>query len=363
MVKIPAPRLIEVTNVKVHPNNIKEHPEKQIKNLMQLIKWVGFKDPIVIDKTGEIKAGHGRLIAAKRLGMEKIPYVELEGLTKKQMDLFMYMDNQINESPWIKENVQLLLQEIPMKDLETFDIDWQGVRVPQFEEEQYPPPELPTTPKAKLGQIYQLGNHVIMCGDSLTQLDTLLKDKKPAMLFTDPPYGLGGYAGRSGNFQPVAGDDEDAGKFYNALPKDIPERYIWGNWANIKSIDETPRDVIVWKKNNFGMGKGYRGQYEICLYFGQFAGSDSDLWEVKKDFVTEYKHPTQKPTELGRRAMMNSTKENDLVLDCYLGSGSTLIACEQTNRVCYGMEIDPAYIDVIIQRWENFTGRQAQLKK
>lgn len=361
MVKIPAQKLIEVTKVKVHPNNIKEHPEKQIKNLMQLIKWVGFKDPIVLDNRGELKAGHGRLIAAKRLGMTEVPWVPLEGLTKKQMDLYMYMDNQINESPWIKENVQLLLQEIPMKDLETFDIDWQSIKEPQVVEEEYPTPELPTTPKAKLGQIYQLGNHVIMCGDSLTQLDLLLQGKKPKMLFTDPPYGLGGYAGRSGNFTPVQGDTEDASKFYNALPKDIPERYIWGNWGNIKSIDETPRDVIVWKKNNFGMGKGYRGQYEICLYFGNFAGSDSDLWEVKKDFVTEYKHPTQKPTELGRRAMMNSTRENDIVLDCYLGSGSTVIACEQTNRICYGMEIDPAYIDVIIQRWENFTGREAKL--
>jgi hypothetical protein len=361
VVKIPAHRLIEISKIRVHPNNIKEHPEKQIKNLVQLIKWVGFKDPIVIDKTGEIKAGHGRLIAAKRLGMEKVPFVELEGLTKKQMDLFMYMDNQINESPWIKENVQLLLQEIPMKDLETFDIDWEGVVVPPFQEEQYPAPEYPDTPNAKLGQVYQLGNHVIMCGDSLTQLNLLLQDKKPAMLFTDPPYGLGGYAGRSGNFSPVQGDDEAVDKFYNALPKDIPERYIWGNWGNIKSIDETPRDVIVWKKNNFGMGKGYRGQYEICLYFGKFAGSDSDLWEVKKDFVTEYKHPTQKPTELGRRAIMNSTRENDIVLDCYMGSGSTLIACEQTNRICYGMEIDPRYIDVIITRWENFTGRKAKL--
>jgi len=361
VVKIPAPRLLEVSKLKVHPNNVKEHPEKQIKNLVQLIKWVGFKDPIVVDKDNNVKAGHGRLLAAQRLGMEQVPTVLLEGLTKKQMDLFIYMDNQINESPWIKDNVQLLLQEIPMKDLETFDIDWQEVREPQIVEEEYPTPELPTTPKAKLGQIYQLGNHVIMCGDSLTQLDLLLQGKKPQLLFTDPPYGLGGYAGRSGNFTPVEGDDQAADKFYNALPKDIPERYIWGNWLNIRSIDETPRDVIVWKKNNFGMGKGYRGQYEICLYFGAFAGSDSDLWEVKKDFVTEYKHPTQKPTELGRRAIMNSSKENDIVLDCYLGSGSTVIACEQTNRICYGMEIDPAYIDVIILRWENFTGREAKL--
>lgn len=363
MVKIAETKLIAINQVKLHPTNVKEHPDKQIKNLMKLIEWVGFKDPIVLDKDHMCRAGHGRLIAAERLGMEEVPYVTLEGLTKKQMDLFLYMDNKINESPWIEENVQLILKDIPMQDLQAFDIDWNEVKEQKFEEESSDIPVVPDVPTAKFGQVYKLGKHVLMCGDALIDLEKLLGGKKPAVLYTDPPYGLGGYAGRSGKFGAIKGDDEDVTKFYEGLPKDIPERYIWGNWFNIKSIDETPRDVIVWKKNNFGMGKGYRGQYEICLYFGKFAGSDSDLWEVKKDFVTEYKHPTQKPTELARRAIFNSSKLEDIILDCYCGSGSTLIACEQTDRQCYAMEIDPGYIDVIIQRWENFTGRKAVLVK
>jgi site-specific DNA-methyltransferase (adenine-specific) len=223
--------------------------------------------------------------------------------------------------------------------------------------------EPPTNPKSKLGEIYQLGSHLIMCGDATKDLNKLLDGIKPRVLFTDPPYGLGGYAGRSGKFEDMKGDDKDVTQFYESLPKDIPERYIWGSWLNIKLLNEIPRDVIIWRKNNFGMGKGYRGQYEICLYFGKFNGSDSDVWDIKKDNVREYKHPTQKPVELGRKAILNSSKKGDIVLDCYLGSGSTLIACEQTDRICYGVEIEPKYIDVVITRWENYTGEKAKLIK
>ncbi len=126
-------------------------------------------------------------------------------------------------------------------------------------------------------------------------------------------------------------------------------------------MQESPRDVIIWKKNNFGMGRGYRGQYEILMYFGKFKGSDSDVWEVKKDHVAGYRHPTQKPVDLALRALKNSSIENALVLDCYAGSGSTLMACEMSDRICLAMEIDAAYIDVIIERWENYTGKQAKL--
>ena len=143
MIEIPVARMIEVTKVKVHPNNVKEHPKSQISNLMQLIQWVGFKDPIVLDKNNMLRAGHGRLIAAKRLGMNEIPYVSLEGLTKKQMDLYVYMDNHVNESHWIKENVELVLQEIPKKDLELFEVDWDGIRKPEYPEESEPVPEPP----------------------------------------------------------------------------------------------------------------------------------------------------------------------------------------------------------------------------
>ena len=121
-------------------------------------------------------------------------------------------------------------------------------------------------------------------------------------------------------------------------------------------INFKPRDIIVWRKNNFGLGRGYRGQYEVCFYKGGFKGSDSDVWDISKD--TDYKHPTQKPVELCCRAIKNSNPKQ--VLDLFLGSGSTLIACEKTNRKCYGMELDTHYCDVIVKRWEEYTGKKAE---
>ncbi len=354
--------LVEISKLKLHPNNIKSHPEEQINNITKLMKIVGFKDPIVIDKKLQVKAGHGRLLAAQQLGMIKVPYIPLEGLTKKQMDLFMYMDNYVNESPWIEDNVQLLLEDMPAIILDDFEVKWDDIiNTEPIEEEEIP--EIPKEPKSKIGDVYLLGNHRVMCGDSTNQesIRKLLANCKPRAIITDPPYGLGGYAGRSGKFEKMKGDNEDVTKFYAVIDKAIPEIYVWCSWSYLQKSKEIPRDIIVWKKNNFGLGRGYRGQYEICMYFGKFSGSDSDVWEISKDNVSDYKHPTQKPVALGVRAIKNSTKRGEIILDYYLGSGSTLIACEQTNRICYGMELDPAYVDVIITRWENFTGKKAKL--
>ncbi len=127
--------LIEISKLKLYPNNIKSHPESQINNLKKLMQMVGFKDPIVIDKQGEVKAGHGRLLAAEELGMSRVPYIPLEGLTKKQMDMFMYMDNHVNESPWIDDNVQLLLQDMPKTILENFDVNWDDIVENESQEE------------------------------------------------------------------------------------------------------------------------------------------------------------------------------------------------------------------------------------
>jgi len=167
------------------------------------------------------------------------------------------------------------------------------------------------------------------------------------MVFTDPPYGLGGYGGRKK--MNLKGDKEDCSKFYKAIPI-LPEMYVWGYCFNYSMLNFKPKDAIVWKKNNFGLGRGYRGQYELCFYKGAFNGSDSDVWEINKD--VKYVHPTQKPVELCLRAIKNSNPQN--VLDLYVGSGSTLIACEKTNRICYGVEVDEHYCDVIVQRYKDW---------
>lgn len=374
-VKIPKPVMVDPKLLKMHPKNVKHHDSKQLHDLGVLYEWIGFTDPIIADKDNVVWAGNGSLDAALSKQMALVPVVympeEWDDSIKKQ---FMLMDNRITESAWDADNFKEMFTAISPAMGKIFQTDFtalleqfnkpESFDIVKVEKEL---PDKPDDPVSKPGQIYQLGQHFVMCGDALVDLEILthmgqdLYNKKIQVLITDPPYGLGGYAGRGGKLKPVENDDKDPAIFYNALPTDIPERYIWGNWANIRSIDELPRDVIVWKKNNFGMGKGYRGQYEICLYFGEFKGSDSDVWEVKKDPVAAYKHPTQKPVELILRALRNSSQVNDLVLDCYMGSGTTLIACEQTNRICLGMELDPAYIDVIIGRWENYTGKTAKL--
>lgn len=392
MVKIPDVSKIEISKIKLHPKNVKKHPEEQIKNLMQLIEWVGFKDPIVLDKDDMCRAGHGRLIAAERLGMTEVPFVRLEGLTKKQMDLFIYMDNQINESPWIKENVQLLLQDIPMKDLELFDINWDGIRKVEYDEETEPVPEPPEVPKAQLGQIYQLGNHRLMCGDCRDKatIDKLMAGRTVDCLQSDPPYGID-YAGKNeflneidkGNrIQTGLKNDDtimDYRKFIREYLENIPfsdynSIYIWMSEIRTFEIRQAFEDLgikysqtIVWVKNNHVLSRlDYHPKHEPCLYGWKgkhkFYGNSSQMSVqiYDKPLVNDL-HPTMKPIELIRNLIVNSTQKDMLVFDGFMGSGTTLIASEQTNRTCYGIELDPRYVDVIIERWENFTGKKASL--
>lgn len=367
-IQIPKPVMINPKLLKMHPANVKIHDEKQLHDLGVLYEMIGFTDPIIVDNDNVVWAGNGSLQAALKKNLELVPIIYMpDAWTKRQKQVFMLMDNKITESPWDFERFKPIFDVVSPTLTNLFQADFtdllQKFALPEDWDEPKPEhlPAPPENPTSKLGDIYQLGPHLLMCGDALKDLDEFLHGIKPDVLFTDPPYGLGGYAGRSGKFESVKNDDVDVTKFYNALPKTIPERYIWGNWFNVKSIEEKPRDVIIWKKNNFGMGKGYRNQYEICMYFGKFAGSDSDVWEVKKDYVTGYKHPTQKPVKLALRALKNSTKVNGTVLDCYAGSGSTLIGCEQSKRICFAMEIEPKYVDLIVKRWENYTGKTAKL--
>lgn len=375
--------MISIDKVKVHPNNVKAHPESQIKNLIQLIKWVGFKDPLVLDKDHTIRAGHGRLIAARRLNMDKVPFIYLEGLTKKQMDLFVYMDNQINYSPWIKENVQILLEDVPTVDLETFDVEWKDIIPEKYQEETEPIPEPPEVPKAKVGEIYQLGNHRIMCGDSTdSNLIKKLMDKKAKIIYTDPPYGMKldtdfssmVAIGTGNKYKPVENDDRD----YN--PEHIfrdfgycREIFLWGaDYFSERIPDRNNGSWIVWDKTDEGRGpnsdydKMFGSNFELCWSKVRHKRALARvLWKgifgLQKEDTRKRLHPTHKPTELARWFFEKFSKENDIVADLFLGSGSTVIACEQTKRICYGMELDPAYIDVIIKRWENFTGEQAEL--
>ena len=321
-------------------------------------------EPLVWNKrTGNLVGGHQRLKILKEQGKGEVEVsvVDLSPAKEKALNLAL---NKI-QGEWDFPKLKDILEELDTGD---FDIEITGFSDKEIEDlmTQFRVPgegltdddEIPepTESICKRGDLWELGNHRLLCGDATKKgdVDRLMGGEKADMVFTDPPYGLGGYDGARVKFSPIAGDNGDVKRFYDCVPKDILERYIWGGFPNFVDLDSLPRDVIVWKKNNFGMGTGYRGQYELCFYWGNFKGSDSDVWEVNKDI--NYKHPTQKPVALAERAITNSKPK--IVLDLFGGSGSSLIACEKLDRRCYMMEIDEHYCDVIIQRWQNFTGKQ-----
>lgn len=232
---------------------------------------------------------------------------------------------------------------------------------------------LPDQPKTKLGDVYQLGNHRLMCGDStiMDEVEKLMDGQKADMVFTDPPYGVD-YSSRvdKDRRKPWGGIKNDDLKgeslrefLYDSLAwLDVP-KYVCCNWQSVTDFFLAlgkPNALIVWDKGSIGLGAGFRNQHEFILFYGKLAhNSESNVWTITRDSTSGYAHPTQKPIAVPSRAIKNLSGEN--VLDLFGGSGSTLIACEQLDRVCYMMELDPKYCDVIVDRWEKFTGKKAQL--
>ena len=231
-------------------------------------------------------------------------------------------------------------------------------------------PEIQETAITVLGDIWTLGRHRLMCGDSTSigAVEKLMDGQKADMVFTDPPYNVS-FNGRSGKHEVIKNDNLSNHEFENFIIEisniiktvDPKAYYIWCNWkfyGILQNLLEY-KACIVWAKNVFGLGNGYRHQHEFCMFNGkvdEIIKNESDLWEIKKD--TNYVHPTQKPVALSIRAFSNHIKLVK-ILDLFGGSGSTLIGAEQTGREAYLMELDPKYCDVIIRRWQDFTGRKA----
>jgi DNA modification methylase len=322
-------------------------------------------------------------MAARKLGMDKVPVVQLGHMTEAQRKAYVLADNRIAlNSGWDTGMLSLELQDL--KDdidlsLLGFDPDELDALLNPIEEtegltDEDAVPDVPDEPKTKLGDIYILGNHRLMCGDStsITDVETLMDGNPVDLIFTDPPYNVA-FNGRSGKHDVIKNDNLSESDFETFIGEvcntikaiDPKAYYIWCNW-NFYGILQGKLDYktcIVWAKNVFGMGNGYRHQHEFCLFNGKIdevIKNESDLWEVKKD--RNYVHPTQKPVALSVRAFGNHIKLLN-VLDLFGGSGSTLIGAEQTGRKAYVMELDPKYCDVIVQRWEEFTGKKAVLSE
>ena len=361
--------------------NSRTHSDEQIAQIAASIKEFGWTNPILVDGENGIIAGHGRLMAARKLGYKEVPVIELSELTDTQRKAYIIADNRLAlNAGWDNEMLTIELNDLLADGfaLELLGFDPKEIDAllePEVVEgltDEDAVPDIPDEPITKMGDIYQLGRHRVMCGDStsISDVDTLMDGNKVDMVFTDPPYNVG-FNGRSGKHDVIKNDNLSDSDFENFITEvcntiqavDPKVYYIWCNW-NFYGILQGKLDYktcIVWAKNVFGMGNGYRHQHEFCLFNGKIdeeIKNESDLWSIKKD--TKYVHPTQKPVALSVRAFGNHVKLLK-VLDLFGGSGSTLIGAEQTGRTAYLMELDPKYCDVIVKRWEDFTGKKAQL--
>jgi DNA modification methylase len=379
-------------------NNSRTHSEEQITQLISSVKEFGFTNPILLAPDNSIIAGHGRLQAVKRLGHEEVPCIIVQGLTKTQIKALIIADNQLAlNAGWDLEKLSV---EIEGLEADKFDISLLGfddkfLNDVLFKEnegftDEDETPNAPENPKSKLNDIWILGTHKIICGDSTKAEDykSLFKDHIADMIFTDPPYNVD-YSGRGKNdLGKIINDNMDENKFVlfldnvfklmsdNLKPLSIlyvchPDSHSKPKIAFEIAFDKyfKKSSTLIWNKGNAGMGwQDYRSQHEPILYGWKqgkgkhnFYGdrTKTSIWNIKRDSTTQYKHPTQKPVELVKEAILNSSKEKDIIFDPFSGSGSTLIACEKLNRICYGIELDNKFVDVIIQRWQQFTGKEA----
>jgi DNA modification methylase len=374
-------KTVAVQQLIPYVKNSRTHSDAQVAQIAASIKEFGWTNPILVDGENGIIAGHGRLMAARKLGHAEVPVIELAHMTDSQKRAYVIADNQLAmNAGW--DTSLLSLELADLKD-QGFNLDILGFDPKELDKLLEPEqvdgltdedavPDVPVEPKTKLGDIYQLGNHRLMCGDStsIDAVEKLMDGQKADMVFTDPPYNVA-FNGRSGKHDVIKNDNLPDNEFRNFIAEicnvikviDPKTYYIWCNWKFYGVLQELLeyKTCIVWAKNVFGMGQGYRHQHEFCLFNGKIdevVKNESDLWEIKKD--TNYVHPTQKPVALSVRAFSNHVKLLN-VLDLFGGSGSTLIGAEQTGRKAFLMELDPKYCDVIVKRWEDFTGKKAVL--
>ena len=359
--------------------NARTHSEDQVSQIAASIKEFGFNNPVLIDIDNGIIAGHGRVMAAMKLGLDLVPTVTLDHLSDAERRAYILADNRLAlNAGWDEEilaaELKRLDDEIDLSLLGFDDDELARLLDLQSDEgltDEDEVPELPETPKTVEGDVWLLGRHRLMCGDStsIDAVEKLMDGEKADMVFTDPPYGIS--MQRSGSIKGDATMNEAENIIdlvINNLPFASKFESAWYIWVGFRAYSFASECVvkhkklsncIVWKKPSIGMGhKGYRFQHEMCVFSGEIKNrSISDVWEFARD--SSGLHPTMKPVELVCYGIVNSSKSDDIVLDVFGGSGSTLIACEKTNRKCDMMELDPKYCDVIIKRWQDYTGEQA----
>lgn len=389
--------IVDINHLIPHPKNMHEHSPEQIERLCEILKYQGFRTPLTVQKgTNLIVCGHGRMLAAQKLGMSKLPVSYQEFDSEAQLYAHIVADNAIGKDTWASLDlgkINLDIQDlgpdldIEMLGLKDFEVEPMDRLDPQTDEDAVPEVQHPIT---RRGDIWLLGNHRVLCGDStmIDDVEKLMAGEKADMVFTDPPYNqttTGGEKGEIGaslrkqsaeiesmcNFEP-----ED---FLDLLPtvfeKNKINAFVFCNKDLVVNYLQWARDmgyaynILFWKKPNaIPLGGSYRPDVEYLIIFrksGIFNSGISDCSYSKcLEFGREKNkvHPTMKPVEMIENQLLIASNRNSIVGEFFLGSGSTLIACEKTNRKCYGMELDEKYCDVIINRWQEYTGKTATLE-
>lgn len=377
----------KTANLRTNPNNPrairKDQLNKLVKSLKEFPEMLEAR-PIVIDKEGTVLGGNMRLKAAQLAGLVEVPVFVREWSEEKDPE-FIIKDN-VSFGEWDQD---MLGNEWEPEQLDEWglNIDWDEPEETEGLTDADDVPEVPEEATTKPGDLWVLGEHRLLCGDSTKAEDVerLMDGNKADMAFTDPPYNVeytGGIQYKNGkkvtnNREMIANDDRDLYPEVVGILCDYVDgpSYVWFAGTKASTLYATAEELadihslIIWVKNGgYGaLGASYKQKHEPCLFIKtkgstlRFVGptTENTVWEIDKDGVNRL-HPTQKPVELAERALKNHDAKN--VLDLFLGSGSTLIAAEKTNRICYGMELDPKYCDVIVRRWEEFTGKKAHLQ-
>jgi DNA modification methylase len=377
------------------PRNARTHSDAQVAEIAGSIRAFGFTNPILASDEGDVIAGHGRLAAARTLGLSEVPVIVVRGLTETQCRLLVLADNRIAlNAGWDFELLSLELKDLSGMGTDLSLLGFSAVELsralapgaePGLTDEDAVP-ELGGTPVSRPGDIWQLGPHRLACGDCTDAgaVSALLSQEKPRLMVTDPPYGVAydptwrhrAGVNRSARVGKVQNDERaDWGAAWRLFPGAIA--YVWHGALYAPVVAEslehqgfTIRAQIIWAKERLVIGRGdYHWQHEPCWYAvrtkGNWTGDrkQTTLWSIaSRDEDAKTQHGTQKPAECMRRPMINNTSPGEAVYDPFIGSGTTLIAAQTSGRICYGLEVDCLYVDVAVRRWQAFTGQKATLQ-
>ncbi len=390
----PAYNRMSVATLVPYARNARKHSDAQVAQLAASIREFGFTNPILVDGERGIIAGHGRLLAARKLGLAEVPVIELSHLSPAQRRAYVLADNKLAlNAGWDDDLLRLELADL--RD-EGFDLGLTGFGLDEIGElladngagltDPDQVPEVPAEPVSRVGDIWLLGRHRLVCGDSTdaATVERLLAGVKPHLMVTDPPYGVeydpawrnaalaGSNTARTGK---VLNDHRaDWREAWTLFPGDVA--YVWHGALHATTVAESLvacgfdiRAQIVWAKDRLVLGRGhYHWQHEPCWYAvrgtGHWVGDrkQTTLWQIASTGQdAETVHGTQKPVECMRRPIENNSSPGQAVYEPFSGSGTTLISAEMTGRACYAVELSPAYVDVAVLRWEAFTGQEAVL--